>query len=218
MTKVRFRFRNPDGMLEDGLPSKGILLFSPTSRIVNADKSIFLPLSFVTRMPEDGSDLIVSLQPTGKDWCWHVREQFEDYIHVRNIIVPDSVQTLDYATLGEVEWTPSNSEPVLVHGIRVYNGIITMNDHISTDALKPSDNVNIGDTCIDSTGQIWMITALVDSDAVFGIDTGVRLAGNSGPQGLSFRSGKGEPTDLTQGNIGDTYLDLDTGNVYILQM
>lgn len=217
MTRIRFRFREPDGLTDGGSSPRGLVVCSPTSRVVQKDESIMLPLPFVARLPEDGGDLVVSLQPTGRDWCWTIREQVEGYTHVRRVIVPDSVQTLDYATLGEASWASSATSGGLVHSMRVYSGVITLDAHVPAAELKPSDNVTVGDTCVDSTGRVWMITGLVDSDVVFGVDTGVTLGGK-GERGLSFRSGMGRPSDLTQGIVGDTYIDLETGDVYQLRL
>lgn len=217
MTRIRFRFRRPDGLTDGGSSPRGLVVCSPTSRVVQKDESIMLPLPFVARLPEDGGDLIVSLQPTGRDWCWTIREQVAGYTHVRRVIVPDSVQTLDYATLGEASWASSATAGGLVHSMRVYSGVITLGAHVPAAELKPSDNVTVGDTCVDSTGRVWMITGLVDSDVIFGVDTGVTLGGK-GERGLSFRSGMGRPSDLTQGIVGDTYIDLTTGDVYQLRL
>ena len=217
MTRIRFRFREPDGLTDGGSSPRGLVVCSPTSRVVQKDESIMLPLPFVARLPEDGGDLVVSLQPTGRDWCWTIREQVAGYTHVRRVIVPDSVQTLDYATLGEASWASSATSGGLVHSMRVYSGVITSDAHVPAASLKPSDNVTVGDTCVDSTGRVWMITGLVDSDVVFGVDTGVTLGGK-GERGLSFRSGMGRPSDLTQGIVGDTYIDLTTGDVYQLRL
>ena len=217
MTRIRFRFRRPDGLTDGGSSPRGLVVCSPTSRVVQKDESIMLPLPFVARLPEDGGDLVVSLQPTGRDWCWTIREQVAGYTHVRRVIVPDSVQTLDYATLGEASWASSATAGGLVHSMRVYSGVITSGAHVPAASLKPSDNVTVGDTCVDSTGRVWMITGLVDSDVVFGVDTGVTLGGK-GERGLSFRSGMGRPSDLTQGIVGDTYIDLETGDVYQLRL
>ena len=217
MTRIRFRFRRPDGQTDDGLSPRVLVVCTPTSRVVQKDKSIMLPLPFVARLPDDGSDLIISLQPTGRDWCWTIREQISSYTHVRRVIVPDSVQILDYATLGEASWASSAMAGGLVHSMRVYSGIITLDAHIPVADLRPSDNITVGDTCVDSTGRVWMITGLIDSDVIFGEDTGVTLGGK-GERGLSFRSGMGKPSDLTQGNIGDTYIDLETGDVYQLRL
>lgn len=217
MTRIRFRFREPDGLTDGGSSPRGLVVCSPTSRVIQKDESIMLPLPFVARLPDDGSDLVVSLQPTGRDWCWTIREQVAGYTHVRRVIVPDSVQTLDYATLGEASWASSAMPGGLVHSMRVYSGVITLDAHVPAAELKPSDNVTVGDTCVDSTGRVWMITGLIDSDAVFGVDTGVTLGGK-GERGLSFRSGIGRPSDLTQGIVGDTYIDLTTGDVYQLQL
>lgn len=217
MTRIRFRFRRPDGLTDGGSSPRGLVVCSPTSRVVQKDESIMLPLPFVARLPEDGGDLVVSLQPTGRDWCWTIREQVAGYTHVRRVIVPDSVQTLDYATLGEASWASSATSGGLVHSMRTYSGVITLDAHVPAASLKPSDNVTVGDTCVDSTGRVWMITGLVDSDVVFGVDTGVTLGGK-GERGLSFRSGMGRPSDLTQGIVGDTYIDLTTGDVYQLRL
>ena len=201
MTRIRFRFRRPDGLTDGGSSPRGLVVCTPTSRVVQKDESIMLPLPFVARLPDDGGDLVVSLQSTGRDWCWTIREQVSGYTHVRRVIVPDSVQTLDYATLGEASWASS----------------ATSGAHVPAAELKPSDNVTVGDTCVDSTGRVWMITGLVDSDVVFGVDTGVTLGGK-GERGASFLSGMGRPSDLTQGIVGDTYIDLTTGDVYQLQL
>lgn len=217
MTRIRFRFRRPDGLTDGGSSPRGLVVCSPTSRVVQKDESIMLPLSFVARLPEDGGDLVVSLQPTGRDWCWTIREQIAGSTHVRRVIVPDSVQTLDYATLGEASWASSATAGGLVHSMRVYSGVITSGAHVPAASLKPSDNVTVGDTCVDSTGRVWMITGLVDSDVVFGVDTGVTLGGK-GERGTSFLSGMGRPSDLTQGIVGDTYIDLETGDVYQLRL
>lgn len=217
MTRIRFRFRRPDGLTDGGSSPRGLVVCSPTSRVVQKDESIMLPLPFVARLSEDGGDLVVSLQPTGRDWCWTIREQVAGYTHVRRVIVPDSVQTLDYATLGEASWASSAMAGGLVHSMRVYSGVITSGAHVPAAELRPSDNVTVGDTCVDSTGRVWMITGLVDSGAVFGVDTGVTLGGK-GERGASFLSGMGRPSDLTQGIVGDTYIDLTTGDVYQLQL
>ncbi len=212
MTRIRFRFRRPDGLTDGGSSPRGLVVCSPTSRVVQKDESIMLPLPFVARLPDDGSDLLVSLQPTGRDWCWTIREQVAGYTHVRRVIVPDSVQTL-----GEASWASSATAGGLVHSMRVYSGVITLDAHVPVTSLKPSDNVTVGDTCVDSTGRVWMITGLVDSDVVFGMDTGVTLGGK-GERGASFLSGMGRPSDLTQGIVGDTYIDLTTGDVYQLRL
>ena len=80
MTRIRFRFRRPDGLTDGGSSPRGLVVCSPTSRVVQKDESIMLPLPFVARLPDDGGDLVVSLQPTGRDWCWTIREQVAGYI------------------------------------------------------------------------------------------------------------------------------------------
>lgn len=217
MTQIRFRFRRPDTSHVSGVPVDGVISCNPTMRVVQEDESLLLPVPFAVRLPSDGGDLTLDLKPTGVDWCWRIEERIKGLTHVRRVIVPDSVQTLDYATLGEASWASSATPGGLVHSMRTYSGVITLDAHVPAASLKPSDNVTVGDTCVDSTGRVWMITGLIDSDVIFGADTGVTLGGK-GERGLSFRSGMGKPSDLTQGIIGDTYIDLETGDVYQLQL
>lgn len=217
MTQIRFRFRRPDASHVSGVPVEGVISCNPTMRVVQEDESLLLPVPFAVRLPSDGGDLTLDLKPTGVDWCWRIEERIKGLTHVRRVIVPDSVQTLDYATLGEASWASAATAGGLVHSMRTYSGVITLDAHVPAAELKPSDNVTVGDTCVDSTGRVWMITGLVDSDVVFGVDTGVTLGGK-GERGLSFRSGMGRPSDLTQGIVGDTYIDLTTGDVYQLRL
>lgn len=176
-----------------------------------------LPLPFVARLPDDGGDLVVSLQPTGRDWCWTIREQVSGYTHVRRVIVPDSVQTLDYATLGEASWASSATPGGLVHSMRVYSGVITLDAHVPAAELRPSDHVSAGDSVVDADGHVWIVSRFDGRKVVFGIDGGVSLRGPKGERGLSFRSGMGVPGEATQGVVGDTYVDLATGDVYRCQ-
>lgn len=217
MTRIRFRFRRPDGLTDGGSSPRGLVVCSPTSRVVQKDESIMLPLPFVARLPEDGGDLVVSLQPTGRDWCWTIREQVSGYTHVRRVIVPDSVQTLDYATLGEASWASSATAGGLVHSMRVYSGVITLDAHVPAAELRPSDHVSAGDSVVDADGHVWIVSRFDGRKVVFGIDGGVSLRGPKGERGLSFRSGMGVPGEATQGVVGDTYVDLATGDVYRCQ-
>lgn len=217
MTRIRFRFRRPDGLTDGGSSPRGLVVCSPTSRVVQKDESIMLPLPFVARLPEDGGDLLVSLQPTGRDWCWTIREQVSGYTHVRRVIVPDSVQTLDYATLGEASWASSATAGGLVHSMRVYSGVITLDAHVPAAELRPSDHVSAGDSVVDADGHVWIVSRFDGRKVVFGIDGGVSLRGPKGERGLSFRSGMGVPGEATQGVVGDTYVDLATGDVYRCQ-
>lgn len=217
MTRIRFRFRRPDGLTDGGSSPRGLVVCSPTSRVVQKDESIMLPLPFVARLPEDGGDLVVSLQPTGRDWCWTIREQVGGYTHVRRVIVPDSVQTLDYATLGEASWASPATAGGLVHSMRVYSGVITLDAHVPAAELRPSDHVSAGDSVVDADGHVWIVSRFDGRKVVFGIDGGVSLRGPKGERGLSFRSGMGVPGEATQGVVGDTYVDLATGDVYRCQ-
>lgn len=217
MTRIRFRFRRPDGLTDGGSSPRGLVVCTPTSRVVQKDESIMLPLPFVARLPDDGGDLVVSLQPTGRDWCWTIREQVSGYTHVRRVIVPDSVQTLDYATLGEASWASSATPGGLVHSMRVYSGVITLDAHVPAAELRPSDHVSAGDSVVDADGHVWIVSRFDGRKVVFGIDGGVSLRGPKGERGLSFRSGMGVPGEATQGVVGDTYVDLATGDVYRCQ-
>ena len=219
MTRIRFRFRRPDGLTDGGSSPRGLVVCSPTSRVVQKDESIMLPLPFVARLPDDGSDLLVSLQPTGRDWCWTIREQVGGYTHVRRVIVPDSTQILDYATLSEAAWHgASDNHGGLAHSLRTYPHVIRLGDVVDVDGLRPPDHVSAGDSVVDAEGHLWIVSRFDGGKVTFGIDGGVSLRGPKGERGLSFRSGMGVPSDLTQGIVGDTYIDLETGDVYQLRL
>ena len=47
MTRIRFRFRRPDGLTDGGSSPRGLVGCSPTSRVVQKDESIMLPLPLV---------------------------------------------------------------------------------------------------------------------------------------------------------------------------
>lgn len=218
MTRIRFRFRRPDGLTDGGSSPRGLVVCSPTSRVVQKDESIMLPLPFVARLPEDGGDLVVSLQPTGRDWCWTIREQVGGYTHVRRVIVPDSTQILDYATLSEAAWHgTSDNHGGLAHSIRTYPHVIRLGDVVDVDGLRPPDHVSAGDSVVDAEGHLWIVSRFDGGKVTFGIDGGVSLRGPKGERGLSFRSDIGVPDATTQGIVGDTYVDLTTGAVYRCQ-
>lgn len=219
MTQIRFRFRRPDASHVSGVPVDGVIFCNPTMRVVQEDKSLLLPAPFAVRLPSDGSDLTLDLKPTGVDWCWRIEERIKGLTHVRRVIVPDSTQILDYATLSEAAWTgTSNCAGGVAHSIRVFDGVIGLGDVVDVDDLRPSDHVSAGDSVVDADGHVWIVSRFDGRKVVFGIDGGVSLRGPKGERGLSFRSGIGKPSDLTQGIIGDTYIDLETGDVYQLQL
>lgn len=47
MTRIRFRFRRPDGLTDGGSSPRGLVVCSPTSRVVQKDAGIMLPLPLV---------------------------------------------------------------------------------------------------------------------------------------------------------------------------
>lgn len=59
---------------------------------------------------------------------------------------------------------------------------------------------------IDATSGNWVVD---------GVDTGVHAEGPQGVSGTSVYAGNGNPTTgNVQGNVGDTYIDLSTGDIY----
>ena len=196
---------------------KGLLFFRPTARYVDEENAVMLPRPFVVKLNGE-SACTVGLTPTGANWCWEVREEVRSYSHVRYIIVPDSANVLDYATLAEASWAPSGDATTLAHSMRVTQSKLALGDVIAISEVKPSDNCSVGDTIVDVTGHVWMVTGLSDTMLTIGVDTGVSLRGEKGEQGLSFRTGRGIPTELTQGIVGDSYLDLETGDIYRLKL
>ena len=216
MTAVRFRFRRAGQ--EGETPPHGMVYCTPTTRVQEDDSTLLLPVPFAAALPDDGSDLVLDLRPTGRDWCWRVRECVEGYAHTRHIAVPESVQTLDYATLSEVDWQPAGSTGMTAHSIRSYARKITTGSTVAGTALVPSDNVSVGDTVVDATGHMWVVSRVEDNKVTFGIDTGVTLAGAKGDRGPGLLTGMGVPTEATQGIVGDSYLDLATGEVYKLNL
>lgn len=46
MTRIRFRFRRPDGLTDGGSSPRGLVVCTPTIRVVQ-DESIMLPLPLV---------------------------------------------------------------------------------------------------------------------------------------------------------------------------
>ncbi len=214
MTQVRIDVRTPvSGGAEP--VAKGLLLFRPTARHV-MDGALVLPEPFAVHLA--GETVIIDLTPTGADWCWEVREEVPSYVHTRHVIVPDSANVLDYAVLEESAWAPSGSPTTPVHSMRVTALRLTLGDTINIADVRPSANCAVGDTVVDAVGHVWMVTGLTDSTLTVGVDTGVSLRGEKGEQGLSMRSGMGVPTSATQGIVGDTYVDLETGLVYRLQL
>lgn len=218
MTRIRFRFRRPDASHVSGVPVDGVISCNPTMRVVQEDESLLLPVPFAVRLPSDGSDLTLDLKPTGVDWCWRIEERIKGLTHVRRVIVPDSTQILDYATLSEAAWHgASDNHGGLAHSIRTYPHVIRLGDVVDVDGLRPPDHVSAGDSVVDAEGHLWIVSRFDGGKVIFGIDGGVSLRGPKGERGLSFRSGLGVLDATTQGIVGDTYVDLTTGAVYRCQ-
>jgi hypothetical protein len=75
VTQIRFRFRRPDASHVSGVPVDGTISCNPTTRVVQEDESLLLPMPFAVRLPSDGEDLTIDLKPTGADWCWRIAER-----------------------------------------------------------------------------------------------------------------------------------------------
>ena len=212
MSRVRFRFRQATGAGDK--PVEGYVACSPTARVTQADGGILLPMAFMATLPADGADLMLELEPTGADWCWRIREYTAGYTHTRHVAVPESVQTLDYATLSEVDWAPAADSGHMAHSIRTYAGSMPDSRSILISDLKPADGAIVGDSVVDATGRVWLISAISDGMLTVA-DSGVRLSGERGP---GLLTGLGAPTAATEGMVGDSYCDLATGEVYKLTL
>ena len=98
MSKVHVSLHRDDGTSER-TPIVGAVRFVPTRRRT-AGADIILPAGFDAELV--GGEVTVELAPTGPDWCWMVIEPTKRGL-IRYIIVPDSVATLDYADLIDVD-------------------------------------------------------------------------------------------------------------------
>ena len=221
MTSIRLSIHDP--VSGGGRPAVGVVRFQPTRRLVDADRTVILPRPFALALDGVEESTVVDLMPTGVDWCWMATELFGSYTHRRWLIVPESVQTLDYATLSEVAWTPSQKpNPPIAHSIRSVNRELHEGDQVDFTDVLPGDNINVGDLLVDSMSRLWLVGSISESSLTVGKSTGVQLGsaggeGRPGRDGLSFRSGDGNPNTLqVTGIIGDTYMDETTGDVYKL--
>lgn len=209
MTAVRIRFSH--AAADGNVPQSGMVYCQPSTRVVDDDGSILLPQPFLAEVPAADDGVTVQLKPTGEDWCWVVREYADGYAYTRFVSVPESVQVLDYLTLSEVPWVPPKPVGAVSHSFRSYAGVASKGESVPRAALIPSDNPVPGDTVVDAHGHMWLISSLVEDNVILGVDTGVSLGGERGP---CMRSGNGAPSDGLEGIVGDSYLDIDTGDVW----
>lgn len=95
--------------------------------------------------------------------------------------------------------------------------------------IKPNTNVAVGDTIFDVNGDVFTVTAIVETGATVGTAlSGVSMKGPKGDKGETgpagadgapgtrgskWSVGTGTPTD-TDAIAGDQYLDTATGDVY----
>lgn len=217
MTRIRLGILKP--AQETTIRSSGVMVFQPTKRLTDEVVNLILPQPFSV-VCDGTKDEIVDLMPTGPDWCWMATERFGSYVHRRWLIIPDSVQILDYATLSEVDWQyDRRPNPPIAHSVRAINRELAEGDEVDFADIKPNDNINVGDIVVDANSKMWLIGTITESKAIIGGFTGVQLGseGRPGKDGLSFRSGTGDPNALqVTGIIGDTYMDVSTGNLYKL--
>ena len=212
MTKVHIDLQAP---ASDGhAAEKGVVFFRPTRRLTIEDgKAILTPRAFCTKLADDGT-ATVDLMPSGDDWCWEVREELTSYTFTRRVTVPDSTDVLEYAELADAELVPASSYSTLVHSMRVIDAQLTAGATITITDLRPSDHVGVGDTVVDSTGEVFMLTKVSGQTAIVG-DTGVSLKGADGIQGKdgtgisikgTFDSEEALKAAHPTGESGDAYL------------
>ena len=77
---------------------------------LEAPDRLLLPASFTVRLV--GGEALLHLAPTGAGWCWQIIERTPRG-KTRYVLVPDSVATLDYADLVDVDPTTlaASAEP-----------------------------------------------------------------------------------------------------------
>ena len=77
---------------------------------LEAPDRLLLPASFTVRLV--GGEALLHLAPTGAGWCWQIIERTPRG-KTRYLLVPDSVATLDYADLVDVDPTTlaASAEP-----------------------------------------------------------------------------------------------------------
>ena len=77
---------------------------------LEAPDRLLLPASFTVRLV--GGEALLHLAPTGAGWCWQIIERTPRG-KTRYVLVPDSVATLDYADLIDVDPTTlaASAEP-----------------------------------------------------------------------------------------------------------
>ena len=73
---------------------------------LEAPDRLLLPASFTVRLV--GGEALLHLAPTGAGWCWQIIERTPRG-KTRYVLVPDSLATLDYAPLVDVD--PATLDP-----------------------------------------------------------------------------------------------------------
>ena len=98
MTLVHIRLRAPT--VGGTRPANGLIVFQPSAR--HSDKTtVTLPDTFTVVLDANG-EATVDIQPNGAGWCWKADEQVP-HGAVRWFNLPDSVATLEYADLTDVD-------------------------------------------------------------------------------------------------------------------
>lgn len=94
MTRVHFLLTDPSGT-----PLKGSISLTPTRRLI-VDTQVRLPKGIRADLVD--GETTVDLMPSTTGWAWRVSELVVSGI-VRYVAVPDSVDTVEYADLAEVD-------------------------------------------------------------------------------------------------------------------
>lgn len=108
MTRIRIGLRvdQADG---SRIPAAGRVEWSRTQRRT-VDGDAVLPTAFVVPLTADDPEPVVDVAPTGDGWAWRVAEYALGGI-TRHVLVPESDDVLDYATLVDVD--PATLSPTV---------------------------------------------------------------------------------------------------------
>ena len=165
---------------------------------LEAPDRLLLPASFTVRLV--GGEALLHLAPTGAGWCWQIIERMPRG-KARYVLVPDSVATLDYGDLVDVD--PTTLDPTAVPEAAWWAAIEGIGGDIGQAvadylaANPPSVGGLDSLTDVDTAGQ-------VDGDVLLRVG-GVWVpetppVGPAGPQGPAGATGPAGP----QGEVGPT--------------
>ena len=109
---------------------------------------------------------------------------------------------------------------------RVSSVDVQSNSDVAIDSLSPATGVQVGDTIIDTKGDTYTITSIVNDTTVHVSNAlAANLMGPQGPKGADGRDGTGvsvkgsvENADAlpTEGvEVGDAYITADDGHMHV---